>query len=172
VQTPWKFVVVFAVTLLCGTGLMLWLLRQVPTRAVELHLVRAKSQSGSATFAISNCTKRSIGVLRVPLQCLRNGEWPKSLEHDRVYIGSIAAHQASTFVVTVPASDESWRLPIVWGFEPTRLDFWTAVLRENSQAVLSGRALPGFGVNIVMHTNFSEVQQPSRMKHESRNSDG
>ena len=166
-----KLAVIFTVFLIFGMGLALWSYHRAPVKAVEIRLVQATNQ-GSVAFAISNCTKRSIGLLRAEPQWLQHSEWPKSLGQNRVYLGSIAAHQQRAFLVAVPATGEPWRLPIVWGFTPTQLDFWTAVLRDNCRAALSQRELPGFGVNIVMHTNYSEVQQPRSMKHENNDSGG
>jgi hypothetical protein len=149
--------VIVAALLACAAAVFVGLAGSGAGRALDIRLMTVTNTPYVAWLTLSNRTTRPIGMLRAEPQSRVNGDWPKGISHHRTHLGVLGGRQATNISVLVPSDGQPWRAPIVWGYQPTRFDFWRAVVRENWRAALAGQPLPGYGVNIVMHTNFSPV---------------
>lgn len=110
--------------------------------------------SNGLTFVISNCTDASVFYLNYPVQLLSNGVWL-----DTPFTGTtprrmltLASGQATNIVISAPTNHLTFRLSILWGYQP-RFTPWSLV-RAWINNLFTGS---GKGYQLQTYTNYSDA---------------
>jgi hypothetical protein len=139
-------------------------------RVVVLRLVTITNVTGSgriAVFAITNPSPREISFHPAHPQRKERGLWPSEIRlrpppstPSEYRACTVAMHREAQFSVDLPMGVGIYRVPVLWGGTPTRMDLVRALCHENWTALQQGRTLPGFSIGAgQIRTNFtSEIE--------------
>lgn len=143
-----------------GTGIVA---SRSPSSALTIRFVgfTNRFEDGQrAVFSISNSSRRAIGYAVMPVQVDQGLGWPVA---DRQMGSGLVIHPTppettKMFSVPVPTNGISWRVPIWWDYEPSRIEWAKAVVSQNFHALKSGRPWLGLNVGIARDgsTNYTE----------------
>jgi hypothetical protein len=111
---------------------------------------------GFFSFGITNRSHLGILYTACPAQAKSNGMWLEVHPPSHGPITSLPAGKAGTLVVRAPLPGEVWRVPVLWCYGPTKVQF----LKRRAQKFLGKLFLLGPGTSDadfipVSYTNYS-----------------
>jgi hypothetical protein len=110
--------------------------------------------AGGLSFGITNASYLEIAYIACPPQVKSNGVW---LEVDPPSPGAMTPlpeGQAGTLVIAAPSHGEAWRLPVLWCYRPTKVQFLKKKAENNFARILDPGAIDA-GFSLVTYTNYS-----------------
>lgn len=152
------YLLAFALPVMLLVGVVLWPQPQASGLAVSfVGFTNALGQPQSAVFAVTNFSRRKITFVTPEPQVRTEVDWPESVVVGPLPINiRLDGGQGTNVTVAVPNRGEAWRMPIVWVYEPSRLELYAhrskSLLRTAREGSLSGW---NYGIGLTCQTNFS-----------------
>jgi hypothetical protein len=129
-------------------------------RSPQINPTFALSFLGSPTLSstgvllsVSNHSSAAILYFACPPQKNSNGVWEDVQIPRSVPMTVLPARRATTVVVAAPTTQGDWRVPLLWGYEPTK---WQEAM-DSVTRYLRGS---GTDLKLSLFTNFSPQVSP------------
>jgi hypothetical protein len=143
---------------LLSVGVTLW--PQPPSSGLTIQFVGFTNVAGQPSFAVfgvTNLSRKSMTFAPAQPQVRTGGVWSGAVVVRPPAIGiALRAGWGTNVSVDLPDHAEAWRMPVVWGYDLNKWEFYVQrsknLLRTAQHGSLSGWR-EGFGVN--GYTNFS-----------------
>jgi hypothetical protein len=149
-------------SLICAIALLVSLVRglQVGRSSLQVNAPSALSFLGNPTLSttgvlvsVSNQSSAPVLYFACPPQENSNGVWEDVQMPRRMTLTRLPAKCATTVVVVAPTTQGDWRVPFIWGYEPSRhLEVMDSAMRH-----IRGR---GVDLELSLSTNFSPQVSP------------
>jgi hypothetical protein len=127
--------------------------RRVSAPTAICFVGNATSTPGRLGFVVSNQSDSTIVYLAYPPQTESNGVWmngPRPAGPGRML--TLEAHEVVTNVITGLTQGEQYRIPVLWGYQPTHWQW----IRHRTMTFLTRRDR---GFTLETYTNFSPAIQ-------------
>ena|SRR5947208_3663824 len=131
---------------------------QVSGLAIKfVGFTNALGQPQSAVFAVTNLSRRTITFVTPEPQVRTEGVWSEPVVVGPLPISlGLDGGQGTNVTVAVPNRGQAWRMPIVWVYDLSTLEFYVHrgknLLRTAKDGSLSGWK---YGSALTGYTNFS-----------------
>ncbi len=139
-------------------AVLLWPQPQASGLAIKfVGFTNALGQPRSAVFGVTNLSRRTITFVTPEPQVRTGGSWSEIVvAGPRPISVKLAGGQGTNVTMTVPSRGEAWRMPIMWVYDLSTLDFYVHrsknLLRTAKEGSLSGWK---YGFALTGYTNFS-----------------
>ena len=161
-MTRAKYIVcVCAVMLFIALGFRLARSSRAPAKGIGFSFVGVPvAATGSFSFGITNASPLDVAYIACAPQVQSNGAWLE-VQPPRApaLCTTLPARQGGTLVVPAPSYRGIWRVPVIWCYGPTEVEFFGRRVQNSVTQLLDPKATPR-GFTLVSYTNYStEITQ-------------